>query len=664
MNALFRKEWRQIASPVWTLAAASALGVSFFGSEMIPLGEPSMGGVEAWPVIFTAFAFVGAAIGFLQFQLERAQATESYLVHRSGGYVAAFRAKCFAAWAALPVLLAVGLATFVARTWLLDPNAAIARWDVLIDVFWLSLGYVPAHALAVLASQLRANVGVRITCALYATGGTIACAGVASQALFGAGSSSTSLYLAVLAALTAVGLTLARRMFAAGDDGDLPFAPSLHFATVLIALALSVPIGEALLFSYQRGLVTALETQRPWILADQERNVFPARETNAGWRRVDVESGEPIGAPLEGWKRFDTAADARYWTLYAHSVTPLEWNAPSGDPSKLRVWTSPFLFSGSWQHVVLGENAGAKWGVWFGSKRRELLAYRRGDDAPVQRFDLQRPDHHGFSDRTVIVYGGGDNSSTGALVDLGDQTAWRVDLEGEPKLVPLSLPDGDRIVGVEQLQGNFRARFGLWEPFGYSDRLAVVGERGLYIHVAQQFLAWKSDQWFVEPSKFAERAEYLVRRVDGDRVSPVIAVLDPSSGRELLSYDYAPRRPLERALAAGTRILGLAHAPLATAAGLMSDDGVVRDARTELALFGTRPIWYVHFAFALFLAFDVRRRLGDAPSERVARALWIAATLLFGFLAWVACRALEPRRPRTLASAKPAPLGAPLIVTA
>ncbi|MCC6409712.1 MAG: hypothetical protein IT453_21335, partial [Planctomycetes bacterium] len=462
MSPWIRKEWRQIAWLVWLVAVVVAVAPSLWGNEWIELGEPGFGGNDSARASFAVWTFVGAALGFLQFREERARSTESYLVHRDGGHAAAFRAKVVAAWLAWTIWVSIFALVFIARTWLFDPAAPVARWSSLAEAAWIALGFVPGHAFGVFAALVRANSAMRFTAFLSTAGGTIVAASLASRDVFGTGAASASLYVATLAALTALGLALSSRMFAAGDDRELPFAPRIGLLGATLVLACTVPLLENVLSSYQHAAVLALEKRRPMILAGADRVPFLATETDAGWRRVDPKTGELVGEPLIGFEArlFDREAD--YAMLHAHWMTPLEWSEPSGDPTRMRVSRDPFLFAGSWQHVVLGGKG--QWSAWLSSKSRRVDAYRRSE-TKLERVELTRPDAREFSERTVIVYGGGEKGGEGALVDLADGTAWRVRFEGErPALAPIALPDGDRIVGVEHLQSVHRARIGAWEP--------------------------------------------------------------------------------------------------------------------------------------------------------------------------------------------------------
>ncbi|MBI5433684.1 MAG: hypothetical protein HZA52_12710 [Planctomycetes bacterium] len=660
MKPWIRKEWRQIAWLVWLVALVVAVAISIRGNEWIEIGEPGFGGNDSGRATFAACTLLGAALGYLQFREERSRSTESYLVHRDGGHASAFRAKVLAAWLAGATWLAVGSSVFVARTWLLDPAAPVARWGSLGDTAWIALGFVPGHAFGVFSALVRAGAGMRLTAILSTAGGTIIAATFASRDVFGTGAASVSLYFATLTALTALGLALSARMFVAGDDRELPFAPRIGLPGAAILLVCAVPLIENVLSSYQHAVVLALEKRRPLILAGADRVPFLAKESDGGWRRVDPKGGELVGPALVGFKASVFDREATFTLVHAHWMTPLEWNEPSGDPTRLRVSRDPFLFAGSWQHVVRGDKG--EWSAWLSSKSRRLDAYRRSE-TQVEHLELARPDAREFSERTVIVYGGGEKGGEGTLVDLDDGTAWRVRFESErPVLAPIALPDGDRIVGVLQLQSVHRARTGSWEPFGYSDVLAVVGERGTYVAVGDGFVPRIGDDASVAPSEFDARVEYRVRRIGGDRVSPVIAVLDGRNERELLRHDFAATTPVDACLVGATRMLGLARSPIVTAVGLALDRTRVRASRTELALHGARPLWFVHFALALLMLFDVHRRLAGAP--RGVRIFWLATTLLVGLVAWATCRALEPARTELAPTTSPRATSEPRLVTA
>lgn len=659
MNASVRKELQQIARPAGAVLAAAVAATMAFGSQVIEIAEPGFGGNDAGRPLGAAFALAGALLGWHQFAVERARSTESYLVHRDGGHASAFRAKCSAAWIALAIALATLAAAFVARTWLFDTAAPVARWDALRCALWTALVFVPAHAAGVFASQLRGSSGARVLGFIAAGGGSLVIALLASRPVGSLGSASIALYGGAIALTSWVWLALGSRMFAAGEDPDLPHRSTLSLASSALVLACAVPLVENVASSYQRGLGGVLEARRPALVADAERRVFLAARDEGGWREVDPASGERVGPELAGFRGRLFDETSPYTLLYTPLATPLEWHSPAGDPSRLRVRKDAFSFSGSWQHLLLAGRG--EWSAWLSSREREVVAYRRSEER-LERERLARPDGRGFSAQTVIVYGAGADGSAGILVDLADATAWRLDTAGEhPALSPLALPDGDRILGVEQLQSVARARLGTWEPFGYSDRLALRGERGLYIALGASLVAWTSDATFVAPEDFAGRVEYRVIRVGGDRIAPVLAVLDARDGRELLRHDFRPRGPVEGTLAGAIRAIGLLRSPLATLAGLSLDGATVRGPLLEYALHAARPWWFVHFALVLALALATHRRLAGASQG--LRAFWIAAVMLAGPLGWAISLVLGPRRALQVAPrAQPLP-SRPLLVT-
>ncbi|MCK6445483.1 MAG: hypothetical protein L6Q99_03750 [Planctomycetes bacterium] len=660
MNPMLSKELRQLAAPFGIVLAVAVAATAAVGNQAIEVAEPSFGGNDELRVLGAGFALAGATLGWHQFASERNRATESYLVHRDGGHAAAFRAKFVAAWIAFAIGIAALAVTFFARTWLLDVAAPVARWDSLGSAIWTACVIVPAHAAGVFTAQLRGSAATR-TLGFFATaGGSLVLALLASRRFGDSGAASLGVYLPVLALTTWMWLALARRMFAEGDDPDLGYRKSLSLTSAGLVLLLAVPLVENVVSSYQRGLGTALEARRPVIVADPERRVLLAARDERGWRAVDPASGEFVGAELTGFRGRLFDQESPYALLHAHAATPLEWHGPAGDPSRLRVRDDAFSFAGSWQHLVL-EGRG-EWSAWIGSRDREVVAYRRSDDR-LERVELARPDGRPFSERTAIVYGAGKEGSAGFLVDLADSTAWRFDASGaRPVLEPLALPDGDRIVGVEQLQSISRARIGAFEPFGYSDRLAVRGERGLYVAVGEGLSSWTSGSVYVAPDDFDRHVEYRVTRVGGDRIAPLVAVTDAHDGRELLRHEFAPRGAVELMLTAAIRGLGLLRSPLVTGAGLALDDGTVRSAWLEWALHAARPWWFLHLGCVLLFAYDVHRRLAGAAFG--TRVFWLAAALLGGLMGWAAFHALERRGHAEPARRDELAARVPLLVTA
>lgn len=660
MNTLLRKELRQLAAPVGSVLAVAIAATAAVGNQVIEIAEPSFGGNDEVRALGAAFALAGALLGWHQFASERKLATESYLVHRDGGHAAAFRAKCAAAWIAFAVGIAALAATFVARTWLFDVAAPVARWDALVSAIWAAWVIVPAHAAGVFTAQLRGTAATR-TLAFFATaGGSLVLALLASRCFGDSGAASLAVYLPVIAATTWTWLALARRMFAEGDDPDLGHRKTLSLASAGLVSLFAVPLVENVVSSYQHGLGAALEARRPVIVADPDRRVLLAALDEQGWREVDPASGEFVGAELTGFRGRLFDPESPFTLLHSHAGTPLEWRQPSGDPSRLRVRDDAFLFSGSWQHVLL--QGRGEWSAWIGSRDRAVLAYRRSDER-LERLELARPDGRPFSARTAIVYGAGREGSAGFLVDLADSTAWRLAATGErPALEPLALPDGDRIVGVEHLQSLSRVRVGAFEPFGYSDRLAVRGERGLYVAFGEHFSPWTSGSAYIAPDDFAEHVEYHVTRVGGDRIAPVVAVTDARDGREIFRHEFAPRGAFEFALATAIRGLGLLRSPLVTGAGLALDDDTVRGAWLEWALHAARPWWFLHLGFVLLCAYDVQRRLRGATL--VTRVFWLAVASFGGLMGWAAFHVLERRRLAEPARRDELAAHEPLLVTA
>lgn len=649
-----RKEVRQIAP--WILLASGLLAALaiFTGAQLLELGPPRTGGHESVRRIAALYTGLGAWLGLAQVQIERSQRTEGALALRRGGLRAALRAKCVAAWLALLPLALVPLATFAATHALLDPQAQVARWSVLQHVPWLVLPFVPGHALGLLAASLRASPVARTVILIAGVGALCRLAFASARPALGATASSPAHYALAIALASAALLAAAHALCAPGEERDLPLRGARRALAAAAVLALGVPILDSGFETIQRALLYAANERRPSIYASRSGEVFFAREIDGTTRSVDAR-GEPLtdAQPIAiGRNLF--GPEAPITVLYDHERTPLSWSQPSGDPNLPRVRREPFLFQGMWQHVEFAEALGFDWEADFNTHTRELLVYRKGPGQALELTRIARP-QGAFSERTVIVYGANAQAqSATCLVDLEDGTSWRIEYGEPPRLAPVPLPPGERVLGVEQLQSNFRARAGWYERFGVSDRLALVGERSLYVYQSEAWLAWSDDAFYTANSTVAERALYRVRRVAGDALEPVIAVQDGPSGKELMRLDYGETGGTPAVLIGAARALALLRTPGASLLGRfggseLADPGSLR----ELRLHGAGSLWWLHLALACVLAFDARAKLVRGPGDSSSRALWMLAILALGFGAWVVCRAIEPSAMRAGARAAP-----------
>jgi hypothetical protein len=644
MNACLRKEVRQIAP--WILLASAALGCAavFAGPLVIELGPPRMRGHEGLRRIAALYAALGAWLGYFQVQVERMQRTEGSLAQRAGGLRAALRAKCAAAWLALVPLALLPLAAFAATRPLLDAQVGVARWSVLRDLPWVALVFVPGHALGLLVASLRTWPTARFLIGVAGVGALLWLAASSSRPAPDATAGSLARYAAAIAAASAALLAAAHALYAPSDERDLPLRGWRRALAALTVLVLGVQIFDLGISRFQDGAAQLANALRPSIYADRGGEVFLARKIGGATRRVDGR-GEAItdAEPVElGRSLF--RPDAPTTVLYDHERTPLSWSQPSGDPQRPRVRREPFLFQGSWQHVEFAEALGSDWQADFNTHTRELLVHRKGPGSVLERTRLTRPEGE-FSERTVIVYGANKQAqSATCLVDLEDGTVWRIEYGEPPRLVPVPLPPGERVLGVEQLQSNFRARAGWYERFGVSDRLALVGERSLYVYQSDAWMEWSDDAFYTANSSVASRALYRVRRVGGDALEPVIAVQEGASGAELLRLDYARIGGAPAFAVGAARALALLRTPAATLLGRFGPSELAAPGSArELQLRGAGALWWLHVLIALLLARDARKQLMRSPGDASARALWLLAILATGFAAWVACRAIEPR---------------------
>jgi len=650
----YAKELRQIVP--WIALACGLLAVltGVAGAQLLELGPPRTGGHEGPRRVVALFTWLGACLGFAQVQIERAQRTEGSLALRRGGVRTALRAKCVAAWVALLLLALAFPAGLTTNHALLDPEAEVARWSVLWLVPWLVLPFVPGHALGLLVASLRAAPTSRIVILIAGIGALCQLAFASSRPALGATASSPAVYALTLAAASAALLAGAHALHASGDERDLPLRGGRRALAAAAVLVLGLPILDSGFATIQRALLLAANARRPTIYADRAGEVFLAREIDGEARRVDARNAAIAGAEPVELGRSLFGPDAPTTILYDHERTPLSWSQPSGDPNVPRVRREAFLFQGTWQHVEFAEVLGFDWESDFNTHTRELLVYRKGPGQAVELTRLARP-QGAFSERTVIVYGANAQAqSATCLVDLEDGTAWRIEYGDPPRLVPVPLPPGERVLGVEQLQGNFRARAGWYERFGVSDRLALVGERSLYVHQSQAWLAWSDDEVYTANATVAERALYRVRRVAGDALDPVIAVQDVPSGKELMRLDYGRFGGTPAILTGAARGLALLRVPLASLLGRFGPSELAAPGSLrELQLRGAGSLWWLHLALAIVLALDARAKLVRGPGDSGARALWLLAILALGFGAWIICRAIEPVATR--AEALPAP---------
>jgi len=460
------------------------------------------------------------------------------------------------------------------------------------------------------------------------------------------GSASLARFVGVQLALALGVLAVAFALFRTSGEGARATSPLTAAAFAFVAL-------ELFTLPYVVGPITGANALRraviasgPQVLEGPEGALFLARKQGLlrGWDIRDA-SGRPapdaLARTYDGYGRRETP----FQSLYRPLSTPLAWLGPQDDafePFQARRW----VFAPT-SRRVLTEGGDA----WYDIGRGQIGAVVRAGPLDARWTEIDVPARMGVCYPKGRPFG---ERHPPLLVDLaaGRLLALHAERGSEPRLVEQHLPDGDRVVGGERVQSRTRLKVGLHEPVGYSDTLAVVGERGAYLWdgarlgLLSEVDAALADRASPESDRSVQVARLVPRDVDG--LGFALEVRDAHSDATLLEADYHAG-PVASVL---MHLATLASAPACALVSWTQPAPTAREAdqngRSPLAdrmLVGRANTGLLLAVLALgaALAVSTWRFLERAGIRLPARVLWTAGVLCLGPSAWFLGRLLAPR---------------------
>lgn len=651
MKTLVAKELRQILPAHALLVVLIAVGWRLAVTPEAAIVPHASDQGERHFALALGYLLAGLVLGFAQFGLERWNGTEPYLVHRGTGAAGAFAAKLVAGVGALAFLivappLAFALSHVAAGTWITDAPLA-----PLLHAMLASTTALGGFAVGVFGSQLRGDWGRRVLLAVLGAGTVVIVAKVAASPIEGLGQASAARFVLAQAVLAAGVLAAASGMFRAGDDAGRAWPPRTAAAFASAALALFTAPYVLLPASATRALRSAAIGAGPQVVQDPAGELYLAESSGEREWTIRDERGKAVPESLarayDGYGR----AGEPFLSLYRPRSTPLAWLGPQNDalePFRARDW----VFERPTRRVLT--RAGDGWydvaGGRIGAVVRDAAGRGRWVELEAPpRMGVCYPKGRPFGERYAPLLA---DAAAGRLWSLED------DPGREPQLVERHLPDGERMQGVVRVHSKARLSVGLHEPVSYSDGLAVVGERRPYLWDGEKLGPLAE----VDPTMLGSGALESDPRVVNWNLVPVdidglgygLEVRDAASGERRLTADYRVR---------GTRALLLRAATLvsAPAAALISwtrPPPEPRKADVSRADPLADPLLAGHahgglllavLLLGALLALSTWRRLGRSGTPALARALWTAGALAFGFSAWFLARLFAPSQRSTKA---------------
>lgn len=327
----------------------------------------------------------------------------------------------------------------------------------------------------------------------------------------------------------------------------------------------------------------------------------------------------------------------------------------------------PFEGRATWG-IICGQNQVR---CWMASDGFIEVLRERSDEEDVREFGRpvrQRlgigPTNQPFPRRSVAIGQWWDG--VGYMADLDTGVVYSTDLRVETPqpFAPLPLPDGDRFrMDITVDIG------GYWNYYiDQSGRrplaLVVAGERGIYALDNGKLAVPGSD--VLERAKKVLADQGLRRQKQLRGPTGLDVTITRPDGSTVIAHQLAPRRPLERLVAAGiyaTTVLRPTMFEVASLAVTVKADNDP-DPRWMLDPFARQTPWPAlagNFALVLLLAGLTSRRLGrlGVPGER--RWFWTVAVVLGGLPAYVTARLIENQRAWKPA-VEPAPEPAPALL--
>jgi hypothetical protein len=605
--------------------------------------------------------------------------THGYLSHREGGRAALLRAKLAVG---LPLALALALLPpLVACAWqLFGPDGALVLPARALEHALAGFVALPAYACGLFIALVAPNLLVALLLGLVAGFGFYLYSFWLPLPVFQMSALAPPLYVLGQALLASALLALSWRIFTRGHDRDdaLSFrmqAGALVFALPLFVFPMSAITGE-IVRSGQQDLFNGyplIVRSRDGQYSLMERRVYEARtrDPQTETQTVRFPDGMVItepnpslvynpAPPFEVPRRWRLG----YLTLDPRKLTNTQrWmRLPVGRNASV----APELTDkdGRAIHAVAGiARAGSEaYDLTFLDREegvvRQFIGLRtsarlRAVESPLE-IVLRKSDGKSFSSETIWLTNG---YSAALLADGVDRTLWMLDFaDTGPRLAELSLPQGDRLVGIEQQQ--------VWEPEGWTAELGggyvLVGAQGRYLWTATGFvlegsplarpfwLRYCRSEW--GESSLTSTTVRLRKTDDAGSVGPQSEVV--------ITQRFEPRTGKDQLVAGLLRGLNLCGAPVLTVQRLVlgTSESLTRGFLPWLFMLpkDTRGMQFLHVVLGLLLGAWTWLRVARRGGERNERMLWSALVVLFGISALLFHVLLAPR-PRLVAQPAPQP---------
>jgi hypothetical protein len=643
MRALLRRELEGLLRGCLWAGVLGGLGLASSRELILPYGPSVKSELGGGSLFALACLATGAALGLGQWATERSQGTERYLNHRASGPRRAYDAKALAGMLGLSLTLLVALSIHLVSIELFGPYSAGARYELALQYLAIGTLLLSAHAVALWASSWARNTGWR---ALVALLGVLSLRAW-SDALIRADRDldpPTMLFVGLQLAVVIAFHGHGRWLYGSLTEVDRPLPAKLAWSTAALSLLLVGNYTYHVLGLSSQRLRSVVVDSSDELAVGADGEVFPVRQSEGQTYRVVADGLASLPSAAEDGRE----EEERPATILRGSWPPLSWIQTQGRALRRPVYREPFRIDARWPHVESPHRGRSR--AWLDLRNGSVWAEVEPHEDRLELRSLGRGTER-LSRHTLIVFpvsGGSVEPAPALLYDPADRTAWTlVRTATSAHLEQRSLPDGSPFEGVERVHGESRARFGFYEPYGYSDVLVVRGGGRHWEWDGDRFLPFEPDATEVLESDFAAAQEYTVTVLTPDELAPEIEVRRTADGESLLRAVLEPVGVRGRAALAAVLALTTLRGPLTGAVAYSQD---VRDVRTpgpfgpwfyDPALAGGRRPWLllVGAVVSLALAFGVRRRCAQ-------RRYWLPIVALGGLPAWIVCLAVEPPRPR------------------
>ncbi len=646
MKALLHKEWQQARLNVLLVfVAMGALWFAIFDDEDLLLPP---GWSDDEPMVFAVLLalFAGLQLGFAQFASESLWKTREFLNHRASGPARAYWAKC-----AIGLLGSTLFAFGPALVW-----SAYQRWDSPWQHagLWQRVGHFAIAStiawagwgVAAVCCQLRHGWALRSLATFTGGAGLFGAAALATRALTDLPAWADALYPVAMAGLTVFFALCAGRAYAEGVDDEVALSDR---AGIPLALGLLIAAALPLVLTGRaasRFAARSLERSFPHLAVVDGAEVLRVRRGVDGIAVRQDENGEIHEDPrlrILAQGGFRASASAMKFA-FDPSWRAWGWPLPARELRMVRR-ARPFAFGGAWTPD------------WF-----ETPPSLRHSGNLEAAFEHRTGRLHTFVEapqpRHVVLETGaradwlwlwGRERKARLLFDPHTKGLHRLHAGEEGVAIePIGLPDGDRLVGVERWFSRANAEVGYQPPFQYENALLLVGERGRYSFDGNAIVPFEADADADSiPASLADGAvEFRARLARFDALDPELEVVDERSGAVLYRGRLAPRN----AATMGSKLLACAATllyppPVALASFRNLTPWARRSSFDADALLGGRRPWLLalNCAFAVYLAWNVRRISATWKRSRRLGWLWVLATLGLGLAGWVLFRWCEPK---------------------